>query len=156
MSACRESFEESEELPKTKIKNREFERLFELLKEKYEQKLGDLMELNFKIEIQHEKDKKDSDEFDYFQAKNILLKKHSKLKNSAGQVTDEINTIEFQSRRTQYAFGMWILDDYESYWKGKKHSSRVKFQQLLERIEYQYILDFTVFKLRKRIQIAKN
>ena len=43
------------------------------------------------------------------------------------------------------------MDEHEDYWKEQRTSAREAFRQLLERIEYNYILRFEVYKLEQAI-----
>ena len=44
---------------------------------------------------------------------------------------------------------MWFLYYNLAHWDKVGKAERVKFQQLLRRIEAKYILDFIVYKLKK-------
>ena len=43
------------------------------------------------------------------------------------------------------------MDEHEDYWKEQGTPAREAFRQLLERIEYNYILRFEVYKLEQAI-----
>ena len=76
---------------------------------------------------------------------NILVLKDFKIQgeNSA------LEYLCFQSRRTQYSFGRFMLLN-PSIWEDKQ-TERINYQLLLERIRLKHILDFEVYLLKKKI-----
>ena len=130
------------------VKNQFYKKLLVFLNKECNQSVKEIVELNFNFERESDK----IQESNYFFDNNILVKRKIKGKEDEVRGKNKMIVVSFHSRRVQYAFSIWVLQFYPEYWKKIGTPGREEFRELLEKIEYNYILSFEVYSLKQTIK----